>query len=81
MSGTRLYHAPLPPRAREVAGFIPTGLTNKEIACKMVISLKAVENYIREVYQYYGYAAIGRGYRVKLALAIVTEHNELRSTT
>jgi DNA-binding NarL/FixJ family response regulator len=44
----------LRPREREVMGLIAEGLTNRQIAARLVISEKTVKNHICSIYQYFG---------------------------
>ncbi len=55
--------ADLRPREREVMGLIAEGLTNRQIAARLVISDKTVKNHICSIYQYLG--APDRGQAVK----------------
>lgn len=53
-SGGRARAGGLRPREREVMGLIAEGLTNRQIAARLVISEKTVKNHICSIYQYFG---------------------------
>lgn len=57
----------LTPRQREVAELVAEGLSNAEIAQRTRLRLRTVENYLGEIYLYYGIEAGPTGAnRVKL---------------
>jgi DNA-binding NarL/FixJ family response regulator len=53
-AGGRSRSAGLRPREREVMGLIAEGLTNRQIAARLVISDKTVKNPICSIYQHFG---------------------------
>jgi DNA-binding CsgD family transcriptional regulator len=68
---------PLEPRAREAWGLLAQGLSNQEIAERMRIRCKVVENYVNDIYQSLGLGGISNSRRVKAALLCQKEEERL----
>ncbi|BBC32415.1 hypothetical protein SGFS_037090 [Streptomyces graminofaciens] len=62
--------APLTPREREVAALASTGLSNRDIADRLVVSVRTVENHLHRIYHKLGITArsdLGRGLEAVIA--------------
>ncbi|CAI7976487.1 MULTISPECIES: LuxR C-terminal-related transcriptional regulator [unclassified Parafrankia] len=59
-AGDRLAAAGLTRRERQVAGLVAQGLTNKEIAARLVISLRTVETHVQQVLTKLGFHSRGK---------------------
>ncbi|MEV6784308.1 helix-turn-helix transcriptional regulator [Streptomyces sp. NPDC051098] len=49
--------APLTPREREVAALAATGMSNRDIAHRLVVSVRTVENHLHRIYHKLGITA------------------------
>ena len=70
-AGARLPRAasntPLTPQEQRVAGLVAEGLTNKEIAARLVVSTKTVEGHLRNIFEKLGVTS-----RTQVARAVTT---------
>lgn len=68
-------HRLLTPRLRQVQALVAEGLTNPEIAERMKIDVKSVENYVNQVFQHYCVEG-NQAARVLVTLAHLAEQGD-----